>query len=192
MARYVDIAADRPSVGLCVVLPGRQYTADAPLLFFATHAALAHGWDVRQVWWEAPERGSGHDELTWVGEQLDEAVADHTGRVLVVAKSLGTLAATRAAACGYDGAWLTPLLTDAEAVAPPVTYPAAQYVVIGSSDPFLDRDVLEDLPRTRLLVDGDHVLRVPGDAVAMASSHERFARSFDAWLESLARDAESI
>ena len=45
-------------MGRCLVLPGRQYTPDGPLLFFAAQAALMRGWDVRQVWWEAPERGS--------------------------------------------------------------------------------------------------------------------------------------
>ncbi len=68
MSRYVDYPADGTSVGRCVVLPGRQYTADGPLLFFATQTALARDWDVRQVWWEAPPRGSCSlaDEVAWV------------------------------------------------------------------------------------------------------------------------------
>ena len=58
MARYVDLPADGTPVGLCVVLPGRAYTPDGPLLFFAAQVALAHGWDVRQVWWDVPRFGS--------------------------------------------------------------------------------------------------------------------------------------
>ena len=166
---------------------GEQYTPDGPLLFFAAQAALMRGWDVRQVWWEAAERGSLAitDEMDWVGGQLDAALSGYNGRVLVVAKSLGTLAATRAATKAYDAAWLTPLLTERDAAAPLLSYPASQFVVIGSSDPYLSRDVLDGLPGTKLVVPGDHILRVPGDPAAMVAGHEQFIRAFDPWLESL-------
>lgn len=185
MSRFVDYATEHEALGRCLVLPGRHYSPEAPLLFFATQTALTRGWDVRQVWWEAPARGSGSDEIAWVGDQLDAALEDYTGRVLVIGKSLGTLAAGRAAQCGHDAAWLTPLLTDREAAAPLLSYPAAQFVLIGSSDPFLRQEVLDELPGTHLLVAGDHVLRVPGDPAAMVASHERFIRAFDAWLTTL-------
>ena len=187
MTRYVDYAAEATSIGRCIVLPGRQYTPEGPLLFFAVQAALMRGWDVRQVWWEAADRGSlaTADEMNWVGDQLDAALSGYTGRVLIVAKSLGTLAATRAAAKGYDAAWLTPLLTDSDAAKPLLSYPASQFVVSGSSDPYLSREVLDELPGTSLVVPGDHILRVPGDPVAMVASHEQFIWVFDAWLESV-------
>lgn len=186
-SRYVDHAVEGTPLGRCLVLPGRQYTPDGPLLFFATQAALMRGWDVRQVWWEAPERGCLPiaDEMDWVGDQLDEALEGYTGRQLVVGKSLGTLAATRAAARRFDAAWLTPLLTEPEAAKPLLTYPASQFVVIGSNDPYLSREVLDVLPGTSLVVPGDHVLRVADDAAAMVGSHEQFVRAFDAWLASL-------
>lgn len=186
-SRYVDYAGEGTPVGRCLVLPGRQYTPDGPLLFFATQAALIRGWDVRQVWWEAPERGSLPiaDEMDWVGDQLDQALEGYTGRQLVVGKSLGTLAATRAAARCIDAAWLTPLLTEPEAAKPLLTYPARQFVVIGSSDPYLSREVLDVLPGTSLVVPGDHVMRVADDAAAMVGSHEQFVRAFDAWLVGL-------
>jgi hypothetical protein len=168
-----------------VVLPGRLYTPDGPLLFFAAQAALMRGWDVRQVWWEPADRGSDDDEMAWLGDQLDAALEGYTGRVLVVVKSLGTLAASRAAARGYDAAWLTPLLTDRDVAEPLLSYPASQFVLIGSSDPYLSQDVLDALPGEHVVVAGDHVLRVPGDPVAMVASHERFMRSFDAWLRAL-------
>ncbi len=186
-SRYVDYAVEGTPVGRCLVLPGRQYTPDGPLLFFATQAALMRGWDVRQVWWDAPKRGSLPiaDEMGWVGDQLDAALAGYTGRQLVVGKSLGTLAATRSAALCLDAAWLTPLLSEPEAAKPMLTYPTSQFVVIGSSDPYLSPEVLDALPGARLVVPGDHVLRVVDDAAAMVGSHEQFIRAFDAWLVSL-------
>lgn len=193
MTRYADHAAQGAPVGRCVVLPGRQYTPDGPLLFFAGQAALMRGWELRQVWWEASERGSLSiaDEVKWVGDQLDAALDGYSGRVLVVAKSLGTLAASRAAERGWDAAWLTPLLTERQAVEPLLSYPAAQFVAIGSSDPFFSQEVLDLLPGTRVVVDGDHVLRVPGDPVAMVASHERYIRAFDRWLTTVPSDTGS-
>ena len=188
MARHVDFVAEGSEVGRCVVLPGRQYTPDGPLLFFAAQAALARGWQVRQVWWEAPTDGSDDEEVAWVCDQLDAAVDGYDGRVLVVAKSLGTLAAARADERGYEAAWLTPLLTEADQADVLTSYPAEQFVLMGSEDPFLSREVFDALPGTCVLVLGDHILRVPGDPAAMVRSHEQFVRAFDAWLETIAAE----
>ncbi|MBZ5738228.1 hypothetical protein [Nocardioides mangrovi] len=183
MTRYVDLATDGTAVGRCIVLPGRQYTPDGPLLFFAAQVALARGWDVRQVWWEVPRFDDDADEVAWVAAELAAAVDGHDVRVLVVAKSLGTLCAAAAAEHGYAAAWLTPLLSEPDLAAPLLAYPAAQLVVIGSEDPYLDRDVLEALPGEQLVVPGDHVLRIPGDVSASVASHDRVVRAFDEWLE---------
>ena len=185
MTRYVDHAADGTPVGRCIVLPGSKYTPDGPMLFFAAQVALIRGWNVRQVWWEVPQFSSDAEEVAWVGSQLDAAVDSYAGRVMVVAKSLGTLAASAAAAHGYDAAWLTPLLTEPDLVRPLLSYPGAQFVVIGSSDPYFSQDVLDALPGERLVVAGDHILWVPGDVAAMVASHDSFVRSFDAWLTAL-------
>ncbi|GAA4703266.1 hypothetical protein [Nocardioides conyzicola] len=165
-----------------MVLPGSRYTPDGPMLFFAAQVALARGWDVRQVWWEPPAFDDDAAEVAWVGDQLDAALEGYDGRVLVVAKSLGTLAVARAAERGYAAAWLTPLLSEPDLAEAHRTYPAAQYVVFGAEDPYFRQDVLDALPGERLVVPGDHVLRVPGDPIGMVRSHEIFVRSFDAWL----------
>lgn len=83
MSRYVDYDAEATSIGRCIVLPGRRYSPDGPLLFFVTQTALARGWDVRQVWWEAPEwdNWTMDDEIAWVAGELDTAAQ---GRLLTV------------------------------------------------------------------------------------------------------------
>lgn len=182
MTRYVDYSAEGTPVGRCIVLPGMTYTPDGPMLFFAAQTAMMHGWEVRQVWWEAPRFSSDADTVAWVGGQLAAAVDDYPGRVMVIAKSLGTMGAARAASRGYDAAWLTPLLTHADVAQVLLSYPAEQFVVIGTDDPCLDQEVLDALPGRRLVVPGDHILRVPGDPAAMVASHEGFVRSFDEWL----------
>ena len=190
MTRYVDYPPDGTPVGRCIVLPGTRYTPDGPMLFFATQVALMRGWNVRQVWWEVPQFGSDAEEVAWVGAQLDAALDSNAGRVMVIAKSLGTLAAPLAAARGYEAAWLTPLLTDRAVAEPLLSYPAAQFVVIGASDPYLSQEVLDALPGERLVVPGDHILRVPGAPAGMVASHDRFVRAFDAWLTTLPVRAE--
>ena len=87
-----------------------------------------------------------------------------------------------AAARGYDATWLTPLLTEPVVAELLLSYPAAQLVVIGATDPFLSQEVLDARPGERLVVAGDHILRVPGDAAAVVASHDSFVRAFDAWL----------
>jgi hypothetical protein len=186
MPRLVDYPAEGTPVGRCVILPGRSYTPDGPLLYFAARVAAMHGWDVRQVWWEleaAPRfSASVEEEIEWVGARLEAAVDGYDGQILVVAKSLGTLGASFAAERGDRAAWLTPLLTEPAAAAPLLRYPADQFVLIGDADPYLDRAVLDSLPGEHHVVPGDHGLEVPGDPAAMVASHDLFVRAFDTWL----------
>lgn len=190
MSRYVDYSADTRAHGRCVVLPGRQYSPDGPLLFFTTQTALMRGWEVRQVWWEAPPRNSFaiEDEIAWVGSELDAAVDGYEGPILVIGKSLGTSAASLAAARHYNAAWLTPLLTEPVIADVLKTYPGRQFTAIGDRDPFLDERAFEALPGDRVLVAGDHALRVPGDPAAMVASHGQVVRAFDGWLAAAVQD----
>src|SRR5512139_3533402 len=99
---YVDASLTDSPVGLCVVLPGREYSPAKPLLDFATQAALQNGWAVRQVWWEPERLDDSEQTATWAARELAAAVEGHEGRVLVMAKSLGVYTARLAAASGYD------------------------------------------------------------------------------------------
>lgn len=72
-----------------VVLPGRAYDVDQPLLATARRVLAEHGHQVVPVRWPGPPRLDDD----WVAERLRAAVDDHDGPVLVVGKSLGTRAA---------------------------------------------------------------------------------------------------
>lgn len=120
-----------------IVLPGRAYPIDAPLLFWTGMGLVEDGWFVQVVRWQRPpinaEFVRGALELA-----LREAPpADHT---LIVAKSLGTHAAPVAAGLDLPAVWMTPLLSD-EAVAQAISaYPRNQLVVGGSADPLWPAD----------------------------------------------------
>jgi predicted alpha/beta-hydrolase family hydrolase len=145
---------------------------------------------VRQVWWDPPAHET--DELTtaWVRAQVEQALPD-TGRVLLVAKSLGTYAAPLAAERGYDAVWLTPLLQVPPLAAAIAANPGRQLLVGGTADDIAwDATVAADLAAQGcdvLEVTGaDHALMFPGDVVGGVEVHGVAVRALDRFLTSLA------
>ena len=181
---------DGPPVGTAVLVPGRGYPPQAPLLFFAGFVLLQHGWRVEHLWWDPPPHESDEQTTAWVRDQV-EPVLPSSGRVLLVAKSLGTYAAPLATEHGYDAVWLTPLLQVgvlAEAIA---ANPARQLLVGGTADTIAwDSAVARELASTGCDVleipDADHTMMVPGDAVRGVGVHAEVARALDAFCARLA------
>ncbi len=177
-------------VGTAVVVPGRGYPPAAPLTFFAGFALLQHGWSVRQVWWDPPAHESDEQTTAWVRAQVEPALPEG-GRVLLVAKSLGTYAAPLAAERGYDAVWLTPLLTLPRLVDAIAANPGRQLLVGGTADDVAwDAAVARDLAGRGCdvleLPDADHALMVPGDVVRGVEAHVEVARALDTFLDRLA------
>ena len=180
--RCVDRDPDCEPVGLSLLLPGRIYPP-GPALFFTTLSLLAYGWRVRQVWWEPPVFDSVEEDYAWVADQIDMALDGYDGRVLVVAKSLGSLAAPVATKRTYESIWLTPLLTEAPIAAALRDQSARQLSVMGTADPFLDPEAWAACSGTTVEIpDADHLLQVPDGAVATAKVHVTIAEAVDEWL----------
>jgi hypothetical protein len=163
-----------PPIGTAVVVPGRGYPPAAPLLFFAGFALLAHGWSVRQVWWDPPAHESDEQTLAWVQRQVEEALPE-SGRALLVAKSLGTYAAPLAAERGLD------------AIA---SSSARQLLVGGTADtfawaPVTARGLAERGCDVLEVAGADHAMMVPGDAVRGVEVHAEVIRTVDAFLARL-------
>jgi hypothetical protein len=181
--RYVDLGPSRDETGLLVVLPGRGYHPDKPLLAIATQVAVDLGWRVRQVWWRAPETV----DADWAGAELAAAVGDHDGGpVRLLAKSLASLAAPAAAQAAYPSCWLTPLLGRDDVVGGIRANPAAQLLVGGTADDLWDSAVaasLSDRAEVLELPRADHSLNVRGNKNATASAHAEFIRGFGRWLQ---------
>jgi hypothetical protein len=175
-------------VGTAVIVPGRAYPPSAPLPFFAGLAVLQHGWAVRQVWWDPPEHETDERTTAWVRERVEEELPD-SGRVLLVAKSLGTYAAALAAEHGFDAVWLTPLLQVPSVVEAIAANPARQLLVGGTADPFWDGDLARRLAEQGcdvLEVPGaDHAMVIPGDVVRGVEAHVEVSRAIDAFLSGL-------
>lgn len=151
----------------CVVLlPGVRYFSQAPLLWFAREAAGAAGWSALELSERAP---AGADPFAWLSERAERALAaTDASRIVVMGKSLGSVAAPLAAERGLPAVWLTPLLGRPEVVGA-LNAARAPALLIGSkADPtWADGE----LPANELLeiveLEGlDHSLQVEGDPLA--------------------------
>jgi hypothetical protein len=153
--------------GRCVVLlPGVRYFSQAPLLWFAREAARAAGWSALELSERAP---ADADPFAWMSERAERALAaTDASHVVVVGKSLGSVAAPLTAERGLPAVWLTPLLVRPEVVGA-LNAARAPGLLIGSrADPtwangeLPANDVLEVVELEGL----DHSLQVEGDPLA--------------------------
>lgn len=156
--------------GTVLMLPGRAYPCGMSLLAWTTRALQATGWTVFQAEWELsgiPDEPRAFIE--GVARQLD-AMERHAGPVLIVAKSLGTLAAHWGAERGYPAVWLTPVLNAAGLYPLPGhsdelaerirAYPADNLVVGGTADS-LWQTGLRGTGKVLEIEGADHSLEVP-------------------------------
>lgn len=142
-----------------IVLPGRAYPIEAPLLFWAAYGLLEDGWFVQAVSWQGPPLDAGFVQGA-LRKALSEApAADQT---LVVAKSLGTLAAGAAAGLGLPAVWLTPILTDSIVAQSLSSYPARQLVIGGSADPGWPANAPHPTGEVMYVDGADHGMHVGG------------------------------
>jgi len=172
---------------VAVILPGSGYSPAHPLLEFGRQALLQHGWAVQQVWWDAPQTGDIERE-GWVTAQAEAALAavPDDVEVLLMGKSLGTMAAGVAANRGLPAVWFTPLLTRPRCVQWHRSATRPSLLVGGTADPEWDGALARELSADVLELEGaTHFLHVPGDAVRSAEMHVEVARVLDAFLTRL-------
>ena len=177
---------DVDPVGTALLVPGRGYPPVAPLLFFAGLAALQHGWRVEHHWWDPPEHESDEKTVAWVLSEVAGALPA-SGRALVVAKSLGTLAAPLVAERRLPAIWLTPLLDMPEVVDAIGANPAPQLLVGGTGDDLWDAAVAGELESATCTVveipDADHGMMLRGDVARGVEVHLAVTRAIDNWLD---------
>ncbi|WP_375424615.1 hypothetical protein [uncultured Friedmanniella sp.] len=99
--------------GTATLLPGRRGGTDTPLLHWPATLLTQAGWSVLAAVWEEDRSSLLSDrEVQSAAEAARARAAEHLP-VMVVAKSLGTLAMPWAVDTGTAGVWLTPLLDEA-------------------------------------------------------------------------------
>ena len=151
-------------LGTAILLPGRRGGVVTPLLQWPASLLTQNGWLVLGVAWH--EDGLTQPEASHVRNGADAAL-DRAGvdrPVVVVAKSLGTLALPWAVENALPGVWLTPLLSDATVVTAAEEAQQPTLLVGGTGDPHWRVPAVPG-PGVRIVeVPGaDHGLQQPGD-----------------------------
>ncbi len=151
-----------------VIVPGRDYGPQAPLLDLAGYALADLGAAVRTVTWTVPDGMLDIGPEPFVRAHVAAALhrlAEEApaARPVIVAKSLGTFAAALAAERALPAVWLTPLLHEHAVAAAIGRNPAPALLVGGTGDPSWIPAVAAGTGKTVHTVDGaDHALRPPG------------------------------
>jgi len=172
---------------LAVFLPGRRYTCDMPLFYYAERLMVDRGWDVLRVQYDYRQSG----ELTSPDQQLERLAVDSRSainagmadgtyrRVVLVGKSIGTIAMAEVLpaleAADTWSVWLTPLLKRPDVLECVMAESSRSLVIIGSEDFQFDPFVIDALARDDgcaiVVIDGgEHSLDLEGDAAASAMS----------------------
>jgi hypothetical protein len=168
-----------------VVLPGMQYSTQAPLLWFAREAAARRGYSVLEVLDSLPE---GDEPLRWARDRarraLDRVEADE---VVVVGKSLASAAAGLVADRLLPAVWLTPLLDRTPVVEDISRAPRPALLIGGSADGTWKPDALADHGLLHVVqLDGlDHSLQRPGHPMASLDALRAVTERVDRFLAEL-------
>jgi hypothetical protein len=160
-----------------LLLPGRAYPVDMPLLASTGEVLTQHGFEVRPISWTAPDPVP--TDGTWVGEQAAAAIGDDPGPWLFAAKSLGTRV-VQSALRAEAYVLLTPLTADpahAAAIAGLVREGRPVLLVGGTADPLWSSDASRST--------GAEVFEVPGADHAMLGCHLDVAGAVAAFLATL-------
>lgn len=145
-----------------LVLPGMGYTPSMPLLMLPMSALAEMGWNVWCAAWDLSDVRDDQNALNvTVREAASQlmAAAGDPGEVMVLAKSIGSLAAPWVADKEVPAVWLTPLLNRQEVQAGVGESAAPALLVGGTADPSWDGCAAQGFGQQVVEVaDGDHSL----------------------------------
>lgn len=154
---------DHP-LGTAILLPGRMGGIATPVMHWPASLLTEVGWSVLSVAWDENriEREGAASEVRRCAEAaLNQARSGQP--VLIVAKSLGTLALPWAVANRLPGVWLTPLLQDRAVVAAVEEARQVTLLVGGTNDPHWQPPTAVGPGVTLFeLPDANHGLQQPG------------------------------
>jgi hypothetical protein len=169
-----------------VLLPGAGHTVFAPLLWFAREVAQAQGWAVLQV---SDSWDRSVEAEQWVEDRLYAALAyvGDVANLILITKSLSSLALPAAVERGIAGVWLTPLLgqDSVRAALPAVQTP--RLVVGATADPTRDSQFVSGLANVDVVeIEGsDHMLQHAYDVDESLEYLRRVTDSIDDFIAGL-------
>jgi dipeptidyl aminopeptidase/acylaminoacyl peptidase len=168
---------------IALVFPGLAYSSTMPLLHYSTQTILAAGINVLSVDYDYSNnqeflQQSLKEKSEWLISDVEAALEYITKKekqevICLAGKSLGTLALghlleTQKNLRSAKTIWLTPLIKNPDLLEQMLAYMKDAIMVIGTSDPQYDSDIIDRLnANTQLggiVVDGaNHSLEIEGD-----------------------------
>lgn len=168
---------------LAVLLPGRNYSPNHPVLYYAREVLLVQGWSVEEVWWN-PEDLISEEAVIRRAKVVLDKVAD--SNPLVVGKSLGSLALPLVAQRGWPAIWLTPLLNRPELVAALKDMTGKTLLIGGTADASWNSTVAKASGQQVLeMPEADHGLEIPGNPLASVGLLGELVVTMTLFVESL-------
>jgi pimeloyl-ACP methyl ester carboxylesterase len=170
---------------VAIILPGAGYFPALPLLHYTGRVLVSLGWTVQEVWWNPRTKPAELDTGAWVCDQAVRAIEaePQAERVLLVGKSLGSLATRLAAERQLPGIWHTPLLTEASVRQALPAIEAPTLLVGGTDDELWNGDFARASGHTVHEVSGaDHAMEVPTGIAASAHVHAGVAEAVEEFV----------
>jgi hypothetical protein len=174
-----------------VIVPGQGYGPQAPLLDLAAKALADRAAPVEAITWNVPDGLMKIGPEPFVRAHVLAALHRLAGtapsaRPVIIAKSLGTYAATLAAARELPAVWLTPLLFDATVAEAITRNPAPALLIGGTADRSWVAQAAADTGKTVVTLPGaNHDLRPPGPLLAYTEALGTVATAIETFLAQL-------
>ncbi|MBN1995610.1 MAG: hypothetical protein JW953_23175 [Anaerolineae bacterium] len=191
---------ERDTNHLALILPGRGYTVDMPLLFYPVNLLLAKGADVLRVEYAYHEDFSAlppAEQMQWlladVGAAYQTGIAQRSYRqITVVGKSLGTLAmghllTAQILPAPVKAIWLTPLVKFDVLHQQIRQFGGTSLFVIGTADPHYDADVLAEIQAATggqvVAIEGaDHGMNIGVEVLPSIRALEKVMQAIEVFL----------
>lgn len=168
---------------VAVLIPGRRYSPNHPLLYYARSVLETQGWSVEEVWWEEEDFASEEAVIKKATRTLEKVAHNNP---LVVGKSLGSLLLPYVVQRGWPAIWLTPLLNEPDLIAALKNAKAKTLLVGGTADDSWDSDVAKASGQQVLELPGaHHGLEISGDPVASVELLKEIVAAMTLFVESL-------
>jgi len=140
----------------------------------------------RHSWSQQPSQPSDPPIEGWVRAEISPLLNAVGGRPLLIAKSLGTNAASLAAERSLPAVWLTPILTLPWIAAALRRATAPLLLVGGTADPMWDAALARQLsPHVLEVEDASHGMYVPGPLTDSIAVLDRVVTAMEEFLDAI-------
>jgi len=192
MTTFHLVTTDRDPDRRALLLPGSNYMAQAPLLWYAEEVLGIHGWTTEAFVWNGTPESREEVRMAYDMVLRQRTAIESGATYLVVGKSLGTLVLPTAIDLEVPGIWLTPLLSKEQAE--PELRASVRDIgalgipglfVGGTADPAWDGDIARSGGTVLEIPGATHRLEILGDWRASLTILTDVASAIDSFVSVL-------